>query len=118
VHELQTAELHNQQEQALSSGPYRIEEILFAMQFSYGPSRNAVISGGAVVAFLARFKQSFGSTFSFFGDAYAELKKVKWPTRKELTSYTLVVLVTCIFVTVYFYVLDFGISNVIRAIFE
>ncbi|TLS48524.1 preprotein translocase subunit SecE [Paenibacillus antri] len=63
-------------------------------------------------------KQSFGSTFSFFGEAWAELKKVKWPSRKELISYTLVVLFCCIFVTVYFYVLDFGISNVIRAILE
>jgi len=70
------------------------------------------------VAFLARLKQSFGSTFSFFGEAFAELKKVKWPTRKELISYTLVVLFACVFVTIYFYVLDFGISNVIRAILE
>lgn len=68
------------------------------------------------MALLARMKQSFSSVFSFFGEAYAELKKVKWPTRKELTSYTLVVLFTCIFVTVYFYVLDFGISNLVRAI--
>jgi preprotein translocase subunit SecE len=118
LHELQTAQLHNQQEQALSSGPHRVEEILSVLQFPYGSSRNAVISGGAVVSFLARLKQSFGSTFSFFGEAFAELKKVKWPTRKELTSYTLVVLFACIFVTVYFYVLDLGISNVIRAIFE
>jgi preprotein translocase subunit SecE len=70
------------------------------------------------MAFLARLKQSFGNTFSFFGDAISELKKVKWPTRKELISYTLVVLFACILVTVYFYVLDLGISNVIRAIFE
>lgn len=70
------------------------------------------------MAFLARLKQNFGATFSFFGEAFAELKKVKWPNRKELTSYTIVVLVVCIFVTVYFYVLDLGISNVIRAILE
>lgn len=70
------------------------------------------------MAFLARLKQSFGSTFSYFGESYAELKKVKWPTRKELTSYTLVVLFTVVFVTLYFIVLDLGISNVIRAIFE
>lgn len=68
------------------------------------------------MAFLARLKRSFGSTFAFFGEAVAELKKVKWPNRKELTSYTIVVLVVCIFITIYFYVLDLGISNVIRAI--
>jgi len=68
------------------------------------------------VALIARVKRSFGSTFTFFREAFAELKKVKWPNRKELTSYTIVVLVVCIFITIYFYVLDLGISNVIRAI--
>ena len=68
------------------------------------------------MAFLERMKRSFGSTFSFFVEAFAELKKVKWPNRKELTSYTIVVLVVCIFVTIYFYVLDLGISNALRAI--
>jgi preprotein translocase subunit SecE len=70
------------------------------------------------VAFLARLKQSFGTTFSFLSESYAELKKVKWPNRKELTSYTIVVLFAVVFVTLYFVVLDLGISNVIRAIFE
>ena len=69
------------------------------------------------MAFLARLKQSFGNTFSFFGEAWAELRKVKWPTRKELTSYTIVVVVTVIFVAVYFYLLDLGISYIIRTIF-
>ncbi|MFC0212835.1 preprotein translocase subunit SecE [Paenibacillus chartarius] len=66
------------------------------------------------MAFLAKMKQSFGSTFSFFGDAWGELKKVKWPSRKELISYTLVVLITVAIVTVYFYVLDLGISELVR----
>jgi preprotein translocase subunit SecE len=66
------------------------------------------------VAFLAKMKQSFGSTFSFFADSWSELKKVKWPSRKELISYTLVVLTTVAFVTVYFYVLDLGISELVR----
>jgi preprotein translocase subunit SecE len=68
------------------------------------------------VAFLAKLKQSFGSTFSFFTDSFAELKKVRWPSRKELTSYTLVVLITIIAVTVYFWVLDIGISALVELI--
>nr|WP_204343433.1 preprotein translocase subunit SecE [Paenibacillus elgii] len=63
-------------------------------------------------------KQGFGNTFSFFGDSWSELKKVKWPTRKELISYTLVVLFTVAFVTVYFYVLDLGISELLRLVFK
>ncbi len=70
------------------------------------------------MAFLARMKQTFAGTFSFFAEAYAELKKVKWPTRKELISYTLVVIFVCVLITVYFYILDLGISGIIRAIFE
>lgn len=74
--------------------------------------------GGAVVAFLSKLKQGFGTTFSFFADSWAELKKVKWPSRKELVSYTIVVISTVIFVTIYFALLDLGISEVLRLIFE
>ena len=69
------------------------------------------------MAFLSKFKQSFGSTFSFFTDSWSELKKVRWPGRKELTTYTIVVLFTVIFVTLYFYLMDLGISRIIEAVF-
>jgi len=68
------------------------------------------------VAFLAKVKQSFGTTFSFFSESFAELKKVRWPSRKELTSYTLVVLFTIVLVTIYFWVLDIGISELVELI--
>lgn len=68
------------------------------------------------MAFLGNMKRSFGSMFSFFSDSWGELKKVRWPNRKELTSYTIVVLSTVIFVTLYFWVLDIGISAIVEAI--
>ncbi|MFD0694307.1 preprotein translocase subunit SecE [Paenibacillus sp. GCM10027628] len=70
------------------------------------------------MAFLARMKQSFGSTFSFFTDSWSELKKVKWPSRKEMITYTLVVIGTVAFVAVYFFVLDLGISELLRLVFK
>lgn len=70
------------------------------------------------MAFMEKMKRGFGSTFSFFGDAWSELRKVKWPSRKEMTSYTLVVMGTVAFVTLYFYVLDLGISELIRLVVE
>jgi preprotein translocase subunit SecE len=70
------------------------------------------------VAFLAKMKQSFGSSFSFFTDSWAELKKVKWPSRKEMTTYTLVVMGTVTFVTVYFFVLDLGLTELVRLVFK
>lgn len=66
------------------------------------------------MAFLQRMKQGFGSTFSFFTDSWSELKKVKWPGRKELTSYTIVVIATVTFVTVYFWLIDLGLSEILR----
>lgn len=68
------------------------------------------------MTFLAKLKQGFSTTFSFFADSWAELKKVRWPNRKELTSYTLVVLVTVIAVTIYFWLLDIGISALVDLI--
>ncbi|OXM83143.1 preprotein translocase subunit SecE [Paenibacillus rigui] len=70
------------------------------------------------MSFLARMRQGFGNTFSYFTDSWSELKKVKWPSRKELTSYTLVVLFTVALVTIYFYVLDLGISELLRLVFK
>ena len=61
-------------------------------------------------------KRGFKSLFSFFSESWAELKKVRWPNRKELTNYTLIVLGTIGFVPIYFWVVDIGISAVIEAI--
>lgn len=61
-------------------------------------------------------KRSFKSMFSFFTESWSELKKVRWPSRKELTNYTWIVLGTIIVIAIYFWVLDIGISAVIEAI--
>lgn len=65
---------------------------------------------------LGSMKKSFGSTISFFSDSWAELRKVKWPSRKELTSYTLVVIFTVAFIAIYFTILDLIISQLIRLV--
>jgi preprotein translocase subunit SecE len=70
------------------------------------------------LAFMSRMKQGFGSIFTFFADSWSELKKVRWPSRKELISYTLVVIATVVFVTIYFSILDLGISEILRLVFE
>lgn len=70
------------------------------------------------MTFLGKLKQGFGSTFSFFTDSWSELKKVRWPNRKEIVSYTIVVIVTVVFVTLYFYVLDLGISRLLEFVFD
>ncbi|MDR1204274.1 MAG: preprotein translocase subunit SecE [Peptococcaceae bacterium] len=40
-----------------------------------------------------------------------EMKKVHWPTRRELMVYTAVVLVTCALVGSFIWIVDFGVSS-------
>ncbi len=50
----------------------------------------------------------FFSKFKFFGEVISELKKVVWPTRKELTNLTLMVVVVCAVIGAFLGALDFG----------
>lgn len=51
---------------------------------------------------------------NFFRGVAAEMKRVSWPSRKELTRYTWVVIGTVIFISIYFFVVDLGISELVR----
>ena len=44
--------------------------------------------------------------FRFFGESWAELKKVEWPNQQQLVSGTAVVLIACLITGVYLYVND------------
>lgn len=76
--------------------------------------------GGGELTFLMRLgngvKNGVTGTIRFFQDGVRELKRVRWPGRKELTSYTIVVIVTVLIITVYFTILDLGISNLVKLI--
>ena len=50
----------------------------------------------------------------FFKGVSAELKKVTWPTEKEMKSYSLQVLVFVVVLTIFFFVVDLGISQVMN----
>jgi preprotein translocase subunit SecE len=52
----------------------------------------------------------------FLRDSKTELKKVKWPTRKELLASTAVVIVLTLFVAFYLGLVDFGLMKIIKAI--
>ncbi|KYD33027.1 preprotein translocase subunit SecE [Geobacillus sp. NFOSA3] len=55
---------------------------------------------------------------NFFKEVAREMKKVSWPSRKELVNYTAIVLATVVFFTVFFAIVDLGISKLIRLVFE
>ena len=50
----------------------------------------------------------------FLREAKMELKKVKWPTRKELIASTAVVIVLTLFVAFYLGLIDFGLIKIIK----
>lgn len=76
----------------------------------------ATKSGGSSVSFLSRIGGGFRRSGEFFGDVWSELKKVRWPNRKELINYTSVVLFTVVLLAVFFFVIDLGISRLIDLI--
>ncbi|ASV67668.1 preprotein translocase subunit SecE [Cytobacillus sp. FSL W7-1323] len=59
-----------------------------------------------------------GRIVKFFREVGREMKKVSWPTKKELTKYTITVIVVVLFFTLFFTVVDLGISELIRLILE
>ncbi|MBO1910226.1 preprotein translocase subunit SecE [Sporosarcina sp. 6E9] len=55
-----------------------------------------------------------GKITGFLKDVVSEMRKVSWPKREQLTKYTIVVLVTVVFMAVYFALTDLGISNLME----
>lgn len=55
-----------------------------------------------------------GKVGLFLREAKMELKKVKWPTRKELIASTAVVIVITLLVAFYLGLVDFGLIKIIR----
>ena len=53
---------------------------------------------------------------SYFKGVKAELKKVNWPTKKELTNYTVVVFVTTAALTMVIWGLDLVFKNLVSLI--
>jgi preprotein translocase subunit SecE len=54
----------------------------------------------------------------FLSEVRNELKRVTWPSQKEVYATTVVVLITSIFFGVYLFVLDLGIDRVVTWIFN
>jgi preprotein translocase subunit SecE len=52
----------------------------------------------------------------FFKDVVAELKKVTWPTRQEIISYTTVVVVFVVILGVIVYLMDLGLARLLSLI--
>jgi preprotein translocase subunit SecE len=62
-------------------------------------------------------KGIFGRIGLFYRQVLAELRKVVWPTRKQLTTYTAVVLVFVGFIITVVSILDAGLTKLVFWIF-
>ena len=54
---------------------------------------------------------------AFFQDVVKEMKKVTWPTKEELIESTKIVIVVCIVLAVFTYVIDIIINQAFKGIF-
>ena len=64
-------------------------------------------------------KEQGNKKFSFkeyFKGVKIEMKKVVWPTKKELGSYTAVVVLTCAFFALAFWAIDSGFLALLKAV--
>ena len=61
-------------------------------------------------------KRKKGSVKEYFKGVKLEMKKVVWPTKKELGSFTAVVLVTSAAFAVVFWAVDTGVLAAIKAV--
>lgn len=61
-------------------------------------------------------KKKRGSLKEYFKGVKVEMKKVVWPTRKELGSYTIVVLVTCAAFALAFWGIDSGFLAILKGL--
>ncbi|NLD19907.1 MAG: preprotein translocase subunit SecE [Clostridiales bacterium] len=61
-------------------------------------------------------KRKKGSIKEYFKGVKLEMKKVVWPTKKELGSFTVVVLVACAAFAIVFWAVDTGVLAAIKAV--
>ena len=60
--------------------------------------------------------KSIGKAGQFLRESKNELKRVKWPTRKELLASTAVVIVLTLIVAFFLGLVDFGLIKIIKSI--
>lgn len=68
--------------------------------------------------FFEKLKASFKSSIEFIKETRKELNNVSWPSRRELTGTTLVVIVAVFFFGFYLYVVDIIVNTGMTYIFH
>ncbi len=54
---------------------------------------------------------------NFVNDVVKEMKKVTWPTKEELKESTTIVIVVCLILAAFTYIIDMGVTVIFKGIF-
>jgi len=54
---------------------------------------------------------------NFFNDVAKEMKKVTWPTTEELKESTSIVIVVCLILALFTYLVDMSVNQIFKGIF-
>jgi len=55
---------------------------------------------------------------NYFKSINIEMKKVSWLNKKQLLNSTVIVLVFALIISVFLFILDFGLSEIVKVIFN
>ncbi len=65
---------------------------------------------------VASQKKKKGSVKEYFKGVSLEMKKVVWPTKRELGSYTAVVICACLVFAAAFWIIDMGVLAALKGV--
>ncbi|MCX7797949.1 MAG: preprotein translocase subunit SecE [Melioribacter sp.] len=54
---------------------------------------------------------------NFVNDVVKEMKKVTWPSKEELKESTTIVIVVCLILALFTYIIDMSVSQIFKGIF-
>ena len=55
---------------------------------------------------------------NYFKSINIEMKKVSWLTKKQLLNSTVIVLIFALIISIFLFILDFGLSEIVKVIFN
>lgn len=65
---------------------------------------------------MAKDNKKKGGFGAYYNGIKTEMKKVVWPTKKEVVSYTAVVIATCAIFALGFWLIDTGVLAALKAV--
>ena len=96
----------------------KVQELV-AKELTKKPGKNQVVKlkakKGRSFAWPA-VGEYWSQAVQFVKEAWIELKKVTWPSRKQTIGATTVVLLLVILVSIFLGIVDFGLSSLIRVV--